>query len=191
MKSETRKNLRLLRSECPDKKSRSEAIEDIFINSELFKKADTILLYFSVGDEVLTDKIFDACLNMGKKIAFPRCLDYEGTMEFYLVKDKDDLEKGMYGITEPKKDCELLIPDEDAVCVVPGLAFDKRGYRMGYGKGYYDRYLSKYPLISAGLTYMPLFCDELPIDSYDKRVSYIITEKNIFKINDKEDLKNG
>lgn len=191
MKTETRKKLRWLRETCTCKEERSETIENLLINSELFKKADTVMLYYSTGDEVSTMKIFDACLENGKRIAFPRCLDSEGTMEFYLIKDKDDLEKGMYGIVEPKKDCELLIPDENALCIVPGIAFDKQGYRMGYGKGYYDRYLSRYKLISIGLTYMLLFCGKLPTDSFDRRVSYIITEKNIYKINDKEDLKNG
>lgn len=191
MKTEIRKKLRLLRSSCPDKQERSEAIESILINSELFKNADTVLLYCSTGDEVSTDKLFDACLEAGKKTAFPRCLDSEGSMEFYLVKDKGDLEKGMYGIVEPKKECELIIPDSKALCVVPGIAFDKRGFRMGYGKGYYDRYLGRYPILSVGLTYTTLLCDELPYDSFDQRVCYIITEKNIFKTNDKEDLKNG
>ena len=191
MKSELRKKLRRIRDDLPLKEECSEKITDMLLSSDAFINADTVLLYYSSGSEVSTIRLFEECIKERKTVAFPRCIDKNGTMDFFIVKDETDLEKGMYGIVAPKAHCEKLIPDKNALCIVPGISFDKKGYRLGYGKGYYDRYLSRFELISVGLCYDGLLRDELPADIYDKKVDYLITDKKTYTINSKEDFENG
>lgn len=191
MKNELRKKCKEIRKNITDKTARNKEIQNTFIKSELFEAADTVMLYSPSGSEISTDIIFDFCLKQNKRVAFPICLDSDGTMDFYLVRSIDDLAPGMYGIQAPKKECEILIPTEKTVCIVPGLSFDTRGYRLGYGKGYYDRYLSRFSLITVGLCYEELFVPSLPINSNDKKVDYLITDKKIYNTNSEEDFKNG
>ena len=112
-------------------------------------------------------------------------------MDFFVVEGENDLSEGMYGIFAPKAECPVLRADEKCLCCVPGLSFDKKGYRLGYGKGYYDRYLSSFKGISIGFCYDALVSEGLPCDSYDKQVNCLITDKKIYKFNSKEDFKNG
>ena len=102
-------------------------------------------------------------------------------MEFYSISSFDDLESGAYGIYEPKKECLKITADENTVCIVPGLAFDKSGFRIGFGKGYYDRFLSEFKGESVGLCYDECFSDILIKDKFDMCVSAVITETCIYK----------
>lgn len=191
MKSELRKELRKIRDDLPLKEEYSKKITVALLSNDIFINADTVLLYYSSGSEVSTIKLFEECIKERKTVAFPRCIDKNGTMDFFIVKDENDLEKGMYNIVAPKEHCEKLIPGKKALCIVPGISFDKKGYRLGYGKGYYDRYLSRFELTSIGLCYDGLLSEALPADVYDKKVDYLITDKKIYKIYSKEDFENG
>lgn len=191
MKNALRKELLLLRQELENKDELSLKISDSLVNFDCFLKAETILLYSSLKDEVSTEKIFKTCLEMKKTVAFPVCLDRDGTMEFFIVKSEAELERGMYNILSPKSDCKKLEPNGKCLCIVPGVAFDKRGYRLGYGKGYYDRFLDSFNAVSVGLCFDSLVRDTLPVNEYDKRVNYLITDKKIYNFNFREDSKNG
>lgn len=191
MKKELRKKYKNLRNELEDKTFLSGCIKNIFLSSAQYQECESVLLYYATGSEVLTNEIFKACIADSKTVAFPVCLDDNGAMDFFKVNGETDLEQGMYGIKSPKSSCERFVPDEKSLCVVPGLTFDLSGYRLGYGKGYYDRYLSEFPGISCGLCYEALVETKLPVNSYDKHVDYLITDKKIYKFNSKEDLKNG
>lgn len=191
MKAELRKKLKQQRNNIADRACYDKKIAELFLSSSLYEQADTILLYSSSGSEVSTDEIFSRCLEDGKTIAFPVCLDKDGLMEFFIVKDENDLKVGMYGLKEPAYYCQKFVSASDCLCVVPGLSFDKYGYRIGYGKGYYDRYLEKFSGVSVGFCYSELLSESLPTDIYDKKISYLITDKKIYKFNSKEDLKNG
>ena len=100
-------------------------------------------------------------------------------MEFRIIKSFSDLHKGFYGISEPDDTCEKVCSFDDAVCLVPGIAFDQNGYRLGYGKGYYDRFLKNNVSVSAGLCYNNLVVNELPINDFDMKVDFIITEQEV------------
>lgn len=191
MKSALRKELRQLRDSVADKESKDKSIAGQFALLPCFIDADTVLLYSSSGSEVSTDEIFRLCLDKGKKVAFPLCLDKDGVMDFFLVESDEKLEVGMYGIKAPDSSCLRLEATSKCLCVVPGLAFDGKGYRIGYGKGYYDRYLSSFPGVSVGLCYQELYCDSLPVGPYDIKVNYLITDKMIYNYTLKEDLKYG
>lgn len=188
MKKELRKKFKEKRNNIDNRAFYDKKISDLFLSSSLYKQADAILLYSSSGSEVSTDEIFRRCIMDGKKTAFPVCLDQNGLMEFFEVRDDKDLKEGMYGIKEPTDNCQKFIPDENTLCIVPGLSFDKQGYRLGYGKGYYDRYLEKFKGISAGLCCSELLSESLPTDIYDKKVSYLITDMKIYNLNSKEDF---
>lgn len=180
MKKVLRKELKANRDSVENKDKLDSVITEKFISSSLYKNADMILLYYSVGSEVSTHQILKKAADDGKSLAFPVCTDSEGTMKFYIIKDEKDLTEGMYGIKSPNADCTEFIESKNALCVVPAIAFDKKGYRIGYGKGYYDRYLASFNGITVGLCYDQLVRDSLPHDIYDKKVNYLITDKKTY-----------
>jgi 5-formyltetrahydrofolate cyclo-ligase len=90
-----------------------------------------------------------------------------------------DLEDGAYGIKEPKGNCELFSGREKSLCILPALAFDRAGYRLGYGGGYYDRFLFRFNLTTVGLVYEEFLFDELPKDEHDKKASILIKEGGV------------
>ena len=145
------------------------------MNCDQYKKADKLFVYWSVGSEVDTHRIIEDALNRGKKVALPKCTDSQGNMQFYYINSLTDLTEGMYGVMEPIAD---VIADDytaESLCLVPALSFDSDGYRLGYGKGYYDRFLSRFTGVSFGLCYEESLSDKLPRDIYDKKVDYIVT----------------
>lgn len=186
MKKQKRAELKRLREALENKELLSEKITETFLSSELYKNADTLLLYYSVGSEASTNDIFTSALNDGKRVAFPLCTDTDGLMRFYYIIDESQLVSGMYGIKEPIKGCEEYHFSHSGVCIVPGLSFDREGYRIGYGKGYYDRFLSQFTGTSIGLCFEALLSESLPKDAYDKKVNYLITDKKIYNFNQED-----
>ena len=171
-----------IRALVVDKEAKSDAMYGYLVSSSFYKNADTVLLYSSASSEVVTHKMIDKVLADSKRLALPKCIDKNGNMLFYYIKSAEDLIDGMYDIKEPATD-ELADSFSDSdICVVPGLSFSEDGYRLGYGKGYYDRFLQNFPGTSIGLCYDECLAHSLPIDRYDKKVNYIITDKTIYKI---------
>jgi 5-formyltetrahydrofolate cyclo-ligase len=179
MINQDKKSLRSLyksiRASVEDKESKNILIADSVLKSEVFKNADTVFAYWSAGSEVDTSKIIEKALSCGKNIALPKCTDSQGNMQFYYIDSLSDLTEGMYGIMEPEGNKAADDFTASSLCLVPALSFDSDGYRLGYGKGYYDRFLSDFKGISIGLAYEECLCDSLPRDEYDKKVNYIIT----------------
>lgn len=181
-KNQQRVHYKRVRKNIEDKNHKDEEIYLKLVNSSFYKMGKVFLVYVSSKDEVDTVAFIKRALADGKIVAAPRCDDAGFTMSFYKITLLDDLEKGSYGIYEPKNYCEKLIFDENSVCIVPGLSFDKNGYRIGYGKGYYDRFLSVFLGKSIGLCYFECICDKIVRNIYDKSVSEIITDKEMFHI---------
>jgi 5-formyltetrahydrofolate cyclo-ligase len=101
-----------------------------------------------------------------------------------IVYKWDELRKGLFGVWEPKKNhVRTVDPREINVALVPGVVFDKRGYRIGHGQGYYDRFLGQYHanLISIGLSFDVQVIDEIPVSMHDMPVDYIVTETQVYK----------
>ena len=144
-----------------------------------YKNAKTVFIYLSYLDEAKTDKLIEYALKE-KTVLVPCCIDSFGNMIAVEVKSIDDLKEGMYGIREPKNPIEYS--GEIDFCVVPGIAFSKAGYRLGYGKGYYDRFLENRNTFKAGLTFDELLVDELPYEAHDKKMNVIITKKGELRI---------
>lgn len=180
MKKELRKKFKRLRSELLLKEEKSLKICNNFLNSDTYKNAKIILCYAALKDEVNTDLIIKKSLEDGKVIALPRCIDKNGLMIYYIINSLDDLEMGSFGISEPNTDCAELKDFADSVCIVPALSFDKYGYRLGYGKGFYDRFLENYIGCSVGLCYNELLSLNLPINEFDRSVNIVITDCDKF-----------
>ena len=153
----------------------SDRIFSQLINSTVYKTAETVLIYVSVGSEVHTLNIIEHSLNNKKKVAVPVCVDNE--MMFYEITSSDDLCEGKFGIPTVDITKSNEVTDfRNSLCIVPALCFDINGYRIGYGGGYYDRFLSKHPVKTVGLCYERCICDNILIDEFDYPVDYIITE---------------
>lgn len=175
-KSELRKQILNIRSSLSleEQIEKSKVIKDKLLQSEQFKRNDNILIYVDYNDEVLTKEIIEECFKSGKNVACPKVLA-DGIMEFFTVNCFDDLTEGYKGILEPKEK-ELCKPDR-ALVIMPGVAFDNKGYRIGYGKGFYDRYLKCHPEYETiALAYKCQIIDCVPADEHDRKVDMIITE---------------
>ena len=171
-----------IRSEIDNKASLDKSICESVLKTKQYKNADRIYVYWSCGSEADTRKIISRALVDGKKVALPKCEDSAGNMRFYYIDSLSDLSVGMYGIAEPTG--ERLADDftADSLCLVPALSFDYDGYRLGYGKGYYDRFLSNFTGVSMGLCYEACLSKKLPRDIYDKKVNCIVTNFKIYEI---------
>lgn len=153
-----------------------EQIYKKLISTIDFDKYDIFLCYISTKIEVDTINFINYCLKKGKRVAVPKCTPDE--MDFYLIDALSDTQAGMYGINEPKDYCKRLTYDEmnRSLCLVPALAFNGAGYRIGYGKGYYDKFLSRYTGDTLGLCYGGFIRDDIPTDEFDRQISIVITD---------------
>lgn len=164
--------------------AKDEADKLIFtklINSESYINAKTVLIYVSVDSEVDTYRIINHALANNKTVAVPFCRGK--SMEFYKIKSVDDLTMGDFNIpTVNPEETVIITPDKTTLCIVPALAFDESGVRLGYGGGYYDRYLSSSDCSTVGLTYSKCTVTKLPSEKHDIRVDYIINEIRILSL---------
>lgn len=159
---------------------KSRKIFENFVNSRIFAECNELFLFASLKDEPLTDLIAERSLNENKKIAYPKCTDNNGCMSFYYVNSHNELKEGLFGVREPINNAnKLAVPNSRTVVLVPALAFNPKGFRVGYGKGYYDRYLSKFDCVSVGICYNEL-CDlDFSEEKYDISVNYIVNDKKL------------
>ncbi len=147
-----------------------------------YKSAESILCYASIGSEVCTAEIISETLKQNKSLALPVSHD-DKTITFHYIESLGDLREGKYSIPEPSPENRRFINSDRSVCIIPGILFDKSGYRLGYGGGYYDRFLHHYKGIKIGISYDSLLVDSLPRGQYDVNVDIIVTEKGVYNIN--------
>lgn len=179
-KNEFRKEYRAIRDSVSEKQEKSRNICRLILESELYKKCYNVFVYYPIGSEVSVLPLIEQAILDGKKLAFPRCIDKNGTMKFFSVSHIGQLEDGFFGLKEPPECSEELFADECTLCILPGLCFGLDGNRLGYGKGYYDRFLSEFKGIRVGICYEECLTDALPADGYDKKMHYTVTEKKIY-----------
>lgn len=187
-KSFLRTKYRNARKNIKNRDELQKKICRLFLKSDLYKNCTSVYLYSAAGSEVNLDTVIETALTDGKSVALPLCLDKNGNMEFYFIQSVHDLTRGMYGITEPiKEKCQKAVFDENTVCLVPGLCFDKSGGRLGYGKGYYDRFLTFFSGKSVGICFEGCTTEKLTLDTHDIKVDYLITDKKIYIFKTKEE----
>lgn len=184
-KTELRERYKLIRREMPVnlKKLRDEKIFSKLIGLDAYKAANTVLTYVSTDIEVDTIKFIRHALNDGKTVAVPRCVPNTRDMVFYVINSLRDLERGSFSVLEPiLKKCRKLTDFKGAFCIVPALVYDRYGYRLGYGKGYYDRFLSAHPnMFLVGIGYCCCTVTELIHGRFDVAVDTLVTEKYVKK----------
>lgn len=151
-----------------------------------FSQAEEILLYASYKSEVITDGILEYAFMLGKKVYCPKVIagDENSKMEFYQIFSKENLINGYKGIKEPEEalDRRFVPSDKAALLIMPGAVFDKSGHRIGYGKGFYDRFLKdKKEAFSCkmALAYDFQVREEIPFENHDICADIIITEKDV------------
>ncbi len=181
-KKEIRKTVNARRRALPPEQEQtaSEQIRDLLVSLPEYREASTVYCYVDYNHEVHTWPIMKRAMEDGKRVAVPRVNGKE--MDFYYITSESDLEPGAFGILEPR---EGLSPakEPEAFMVMPGVAFDRAHHRVGYGGGYYDRYLEKWTgLKPAAVAYECQIFDEVPFESFDIRPRILVTEAGISRI---------
>ena len=146
-----------------------------------YSEAATVLTYVSVSSEVSTRMIIERALCDGKTVAVPRCLPGH-RLEFVAISSLDQLAPAPFNLLEPPKDLSALTEDQmnNSICIVPALLVDTKGYRLGYGAGFYDRFLSTYSGKKICLAYQQNLSREmLPHTAFDLAVDIVITESDV------------
>ena len=163
-----------------DKKRVDRNIIDSLKSLREYKNAKTIYIYVSKANEIDTFELIENALNNGKKVAVPKCID-KTEMAFYYIDSLSQLEVGNFGVLEPSDNLIVANDTENAFMIVPCMAADIFGYRVGYGKGFYDRYLQKNQMPTAALCYKNQLYFKILHGRFDYKCNYIITEDKIFK----------
>ena len=181
-KRRLRARYRKLRKECPpDVKARlDKALTQKVLDMDEYKACNTLFIFVSSPIECDTHEIIADALKSGKLVAVPRCCNKSGMMDFYRITSFDDLECGMYSLMEPDPEkCEKITDYSHGLCIVPGLCFDLEGYRVGFGKGYYDRFLNEFKGTTAGICLSKYVEKQLPRGNHDRHTDILVTEKFI------------
>lgn len=165
-------------------KSKSTAIIQQVLKTPEYEEADNILLYADFNHEVMTKELFDYAVLNKKRVYFPKCSDSGNKMEFYQIVSVKQLSRGKYGILEPpveREYCFSYRKEEDTLAIIPGVAFDMQGYRIGYGKGFYDSYLkNRMQMTFMALAYSNQIVETIPHERHDIRMDKVVTEEIIY-----------
>ncbi len=158
----------------------SDNIAAQLFQTTFWQKSNTVMLYLSFQNEVITDQIYREGWNQGKTMLVPICSPQNGIMSMSVLSSFDQLIANRYGIRELPVHLQQIVPPEAIdLCLIPGIAFDRLGNRLGFGSGYYDRYLAKIPADVPRIALAhscQIFDDTLPTDQYDLPMDYMLTE---------------
>jgi 5-formyltetrahydrofolate cyclo-ligase len=161
-----------------EREQASRKIVQEILRSKQFQEAEIIFAYIPFRDEVDISALIEECWRMDKQIFVPKADKASQSMAFYRIESWSDLEKGNYGIMEPKRSCLSHTNEKIDLMIVPGVAFDRKRNRIGYGAGYYDRYLSRLnhkPFLLAP-AYSLQIVPKIPTEPWDQPLDAIITE---------------
>ncbi|MFC2948169.1 5-formyltetrahydrofolate cyclo-ligase [Virgibacillus sediminis] len=162
------------------RKETERKMVDRLLESVLWSHASTVGVTVSQGIEWNTKPIIEAAWQLGKMVYVPKCIPAGRVMTFYQLDHFDQLELGAHGLLEPVPDESREIKkDGIELLIVPGILFDQEGYRIGFGGGYYDRFLIDYPNRTVSIVSEKQMISHLPKESFDIPVQYLVTEKEI------------
>ncbi len=182
-KSQIRKDIKEKLQAVPQdviKNWSSDIAAKLFITDD-WKQADMIAITISRGTEVDTKAIIERGWEEGKRMVVPKCEPATKDMTFRVLESFDQLEVVYYGLLEPKEnETKSVLPSEIKLILVPGLVYNHKGYRVGFGGGYYDRFLSKYNGRTAALAFQEIqLVEDLPIEEHDVPVNLIVTNEQV------------
>lgn len=169
-----------------ERKAQADAICANIMQSEAYVRANSVLLYACHGDEIDLSAVAHHAWAQGKTVAYPRCLDKQGSMAFFEVDAPQRLVPGMFGLLEPDATCPLWQAEGSALCIVPALSVDANGHRIGYGKGYYDRFLSEFQGVTLCAVYRACLTDSLPHGEHDVPVQMIADAKEVWRVDEQK-----
>ena len=182
--AEAKKSLRIdalsVRSKFSKKEilDKSQIICGHFTDLKAYNSSENIAIYYPINNEVDTRQLFKKIILNGKSCFFPKIVNKE--LSFHKVSSLDELETGCYGIPEPRSSSDLISINDIDLFIVPGVSFDLKGSRLGYGKGYYDRALKD---VSSSKIYAFCFSfqilNEVPSGNNDKPVGHIVSESGV------------
>ena len=183
-KRRIRRDVLALRNVIPqvELEAMSRSICRRFSGLPVLRDCQAVMIFMSFGSEVDTDYIIEELWQQGKKVFVPLCRPATRAMEIYPITSFTDVVPGYFGIREPKQDLRPPVAkDTIDMVVVPAVAFDRRGFRVGYGGGYYDRFLAGLAVPTLGLAFSCQLIPEAPVGEYDLAVQGIITEQEFIK----------
>lgn len=158
-------------------KSKSDAIISLLVKDPAFLEANTVGVTLSAFPEVDTSGLLEACWATGKSIAVPKCYPATRSMDFRLIENLDQLEVVYMKLKEPiVNKTPYIKPNAIDLLIVPGVVFSKQGFRIGFGGGYYDRFLANYGGITRSLAFDCQIAESIPVESHDLPVQGIYTE---------------
>lgn len=167
----------------PVRRVKDRAIRALLLELEEFSAAGKILFYASFRTEVQTGPIIEEALIQDKKVLMPKVNEQERRLSKHVITSLEDLTDGYQGIPEPNNEHTMKVEEIDLI-IVPGVAFDTEGWRIGYGGGYYDKLLPRVkgtrPIVA--LAYEEQLFDEIPYEEHDVGVDIIITDRRILRI---------
>lgn len=140
-----------------------------------YKQARRIFVYYSMGKEVDTHRLIEGALRSGRQVYLPKTYG-NGRMDFHEFREGETLVRGRMNIPEPDESAPGADPDAEDIIIVPGMVYDLEGYRLGYGGGYYDRYLAGRQAFSIGLCRDRMLIKVLPREEHDLPVDCLVTE---------------
>ena len=177
-KKELRSRLKAKAANLPEAYCRmaDEGIREQVCALAEFEQADVIFCYVGTDREINTVPILQEIWKRGKKPGVPKCIS-RGVMKVYEIQSMDDLEEGAYGILEPKNGCREIKAEEIDLALIPCLAAARDGRRLGYGGGYYDRYLEKAGFFKAVLCREQMLEEQLQGEGHDVQMDAVISEK--------------
>ncbi len=192
MKVNTLKSKKELREEAMTKrlglsaeevKHKSHKIMSTFFSLDYYKKAKAIMFYVDMRNEVVTKEAIVKALSDAKKVAVPKVKKGNGLLAIEIT-NLNELTPGTFGVLEPKEKEEFILQDIDIV-VVPGVVFDRKGQRIGYGAGYYDNFLPKLrpDTKKIAIAFEMQLKDSIPTEPHDIKMDMIITEEGIYSFN--------
>ncbi len=157
---------------------RDRALTEVLLATEEITRAPAILGYAATRGEADLTPFYSTAIARGQRVFLPRCHG-AGHMTFAKIRAMEELIPGRYGILEPRPDA-VRYENETAVCLVPALAFDRAGYRLGYGGGYYDRFLSAVSIETYGVIDSDFFLPSIPHGALDRPCRHLVTEWGVY-----------
>lgn len=179
-KAELRARLREIRASISEAEAACQArmAAEWVTEWPVYRRAERVLLYLPLPGELDTAALLDYTLAEGKQLLVPRC-EAGGKMQAVPVEDWRSLIPGRLGLREPAKTLPAADPKGIDLALVPGVAFDLSGRRLGYGKGYFDRFLPRTGATVAGVAYVEQILASLPAEAHDVRVEYLVTARGV------------
>ncbi len=179
-KKELRAQMRALRQAMSPalRAEKDRLLFERIIRLPQYKKAHTVICYVSSAVEVDTRRLISYALTHGKRVAVPRCIPGTRLMEMYYIRSLEELKPGSYGILEPSQSAPKCRRWQGTLCIVPSFCVDLQGYRLGYGGGYYDRFLSQYTGASVAINYSECVRKTIEHGRYDVPVQMVLTERH-------------